>query len=176
MELDYGLMELALEHCHQLSNLINAVHGDDGVPREGKLADAWRHDCEERLLEFSPMIFKDLAPRGSHVVRSPMFAVDERLSRKRKAIELIHELSCLLTRDAITRKDPDHVQLQDLGVAGLFAQKSKNASTVLDYELSSLEWLLQSVRGDKEDLENYRKENGLTYFKNPDLTVEVASS
>ena len=169
---DCGMMVLAFDHCHQLNNLIDAVHGDDGVIREEKkLADAWTRDCEERLLEFSPMIFKELAPKGS-----VFEVVETRLACKRKAIEVIRELNFLLTYDAITTKDPDHVSKQDLGVAELFAQESKNASTVLDYELSSLEWLLQLIRGDKEAVENYRKENGLTYFKNPDLTMEVASA
>jgi len=139
------------------------MYNEDGVPREGKLAEAWRHDCEERLLEFSPYFFKAFARKES------VFAVVEaRLSRKRKAIELINELLKLLE---IRGKIPfDETEFEDA-----YARSIKYTSTILKHSLMSLGYRLQLLVGEHEEVVDYKNDFD-TLGAEPDLTMEIASS
>ena len=155
--IDRGILDIGLSHCPQVINYLNAIYGEDGVPREGKLAEAWRHDCEERLLEFSPHFFKAFAYKES------VFAVVEaRLSRKRKAIELINELLKLL-------EIRSEIPLEK------FTPEWQYTSTILKHSLMSLGYRLQLLVGEHEEVANYKYDFN-TLGEEPDLTMEIASS
>lgn len=157
--IDRGILDIRLNHCPQVINYLNAIYGEDGVPREGKLAEAWRHDCEERLLEFSPHFFKAFA----YFYKESVFEVVEaRLFRKRKAIELINELLKLL-------EIRGEIPLEK------FTPEWQYTSTILKHSLMSLGYRLQLLVGEHEEVVDYKNDFD-TLGEKPDLTMEVASS
>jgi hypothetical protein len=161
--IDRGVLDLGINHCPQVINYLNSIYDEDGVRREGKLAEAWRHDCEERLLEFSPYFFKAFAEKES------VFAVIEaRLSRKRKAIELINELLKLL-------EIRGEIPFDETELESAYERSTKYTSTILEHFLMRLGYRLQLLVGEKEEVVNYKNDFD-TLGAEPDLTMEVASS